>query len=169
MNIVELIPQFILGKEYIELPNKHFSTYRFRYNQNETKVVLKKHTGLFANFRDAKRNRWLRIEDNTLIVYNQYAWNGCSPKRCVLGIWVGTPDTKTNILASGIHDALVQFINTIHFPFTKEEIDLIFYEIMVLSGFLLANQYYWAVKKYGIYNNKNGGYSELDENNNIIF
>lgn len=168
-HLVKEIPEFILGKQFVELPNKHGAKYRFKYNQKETIIVLKKHTGLYASFYDAKGREWLRIEDNLLIILYDYAWNGCSPKRCRFGVWVGTPDTKKNILASGVHDPLCQFINTIHFPFTKQEVDIIFLEILRLSEFLLADQYYWFVDKYGKYNNRNGEYSLLHENNNIIF
>jgi hypothetical protein len=167
--LVKEIPEFILGKQYIELPNKHLAKYRFQFNQYETRVELKKHTKVYASFFDAKRREWLRIEDNILIVFHEYAWNGCSPKRCVFGKWIGTPDTRNNTLASGIHDALCQFINTVDFPFTKEEVDLIFYEILLMSGFLMAHQYYWAVKKYGCYDKRNGEYSELIDGDNIIF
>lgn len=152
------INNFIFRQHYDQLPRKHWSLWRFT-TLTDNMVELERDSGIHAEFYDAKGKLWMVIDGKFITVKAGYAWNGCSPKRCVLGIWIGTPDTAKNTLASLIHDALCQFFSTVHFPFNKFEVDLIFHAIMEASGFLLADTYYYAVSTCGYYCTKHGEYS----------
>src|SRR5436190_2080914 len=70
-------------------------------------------------FRDKQGTVRLVIETSGRItVMRGYAWNGCSPKFCVLDILIGTPDGVVHAgtgkpkayYASLVHDALYQFL-----------------------------------------------------------
>ena len=60
-----------------------------------------------AAFCDSSGRVWATIEEGILYISQGYAWNGCSPKRKVLGIWIGTPDTASNVHASLLVKRLV--------------------------------------------------------------
>lgn len=106
------------------------------------------------SFRDRHGVEWARFAGPRFSLTPRYRWNGCSPKRWVpfLG-WIGTPDCRGdvtglggNILPSAIHDAMIQFARTQHFPLSRKEIDVCFYDLMTLSGFPLALPYFSAVR-----------------------
>ncbi len=102
---------------------------------------------------------WLHIEkDGTITVNRGYAWDGCSPKFKILDLLlVGTPDGIVNLqtgrpktyYASLVHDALYQFLDDPHFPFSREQCDQVFLELLKEADFKLAFPYYWAVKYLG--------------------
>lgn len=158
------IPVFDLATHYEERNDSY--TYRFTAI-SDTSIYTNFDTGICASFKDAKGKEWLRIEGHKITVRKGYSWNGCSPKRKIFGRWVGTPDTPDNVLASLFHDALVQFYMTQHMLLNKEQIDLLFYHILVASGFKYPCQWHWAVKNFGRYAaSKNGEHSEQINNIN---
>ena len=70
-------------------------------------------------FRDRAGNTWLRLtRDGGITVMRAYAWDGCTPKVCILDILLGTPDGAVDsstgrpktYYASLVHDALCQFL-----------------------------------------------------------
>lgn len=153
------LPVFRKQWEYYELPNKHMAKWRFKFSRDYA-LFLTFNTGIHAEFYDKNEKHWMTIDGNIIIIKAGYAWNGCSPKRCLFGQWVGTPDYKQTILASGIHDALCQFFNCEHFLLDKYTVDLIFYHIMKRKEFHLTDIYYGAVNKFGNYTKEDGEYSK---------
>lgn len=125
-------------------------------------AFLRCHTGLplrtRISFQDANGTEWLRASHRGLHMADEYTWNGCTPKVWVplLG-WVGTPDCAWNIQASGWHDALCQFHMTEHFPFTREWVDNVFNEVMILDGAPARRRqlYHGAVRRFNRFSDKN--------------
>lgn len=146
--------------DYLNLPKKHWSTWRFQ-NKEDTEIQLPFSTDVNIQCNDQKHKTWLEILNNIIVVKAGYAWNGCSPKRCVFGMWIGTPDFKETILASLIHDALAQFFTVDNFPFSKYMVDQIFLEIMLANKFKLAYTYHNAVERFGNYRSSKGEYSTI--------
>lgn len=154
------VPEFTLYDQFSEFSNRSGAKLRF-VSIVDVSLILSFDTGVHASFKDKRGKEWMRIEGDKITIFKRYAWNGCSPKKCIFGIWVGTIDTESNVLASFFHDALCQFFNTVYFPFSKEEVDLIFYNIMYHNGFILSSLYYKAVKRFGNYEKNNSGHSDL--------
>ena len=102
-----------------------------------------------ASFCDGSGRVWATIEEGILYISQGYAWNGCSPKRKVLGVWIGTPDTASNVHASLVHDVLFQFSATKHFKLTFCQVNSIFRSLMRKDRFPLSDQYYRAVMRFG--------------------
>jgi hypothetical protein len=94
---------------------------------------------------------FVTIQSGWLYIYNGYAWDGCTPKKSVGGLFfIGTPDGHVNYktnkpfcyYASLVHDALYQYgIGT------KAYADSLF--LNLLKDFPLRKLYYWAVCKFG--------------------
>jgi hypothetical protein len=69
---------------------------------------------------------------------------------------IGTPDGAPNpktgypytYFASCLHDALLQFLDDPRMPYTRAQIDAIFYECLVRDEFPAAWLYYRAVRLY---------------------
>lgn len=102
-------------------------------------------------FHDAAGRQWFQIDKFGCLVAEDYAWNGCSPKRWVplLG-WIGTPDLTATIPASCLHDPLYQFHATRHFPLHRSECDHLFKQAIEHGGEDdIAGIYYTAVRKFG--------------------
>lgn len=105
-------------------------------------------------------NSWLTISDGVIkikaTIDRPYAWDGCSPKWERYDLIIGTPDGRLDwrtlepitYYASMIHDVLCQFINCKGFPISRIEADIIFRELLNLSGFKLTKIYYFAVRFY---------------------
>ncbi len=157
--MIRSLPPYRIGDHCKELQGYRGAVWRFR-NNFDAKIILSFNTGIYCDFYDKVGNNWISIYGCEIIVRAGYAWNGCSPKKFILGRWIGTPDTQTNIIASLFHDALVQFINVPEFTLSKEQVDLIFYHIMEKRGFLLACQYYCAVVRFGKYEKTDGEYAK---------
>lgn len=96
--------------------------------------------------------------DGSIIVKKDYAWDGCSPKFKLFGwLLVGTPDGAPNpstgypytYFASCIHDALCQFEDHPDMPFSRSQIDYIFYQRLVRDEFPAALLYYKALRIFG--------------------
>ena len=103
-----------------------------------------------AAFCDGSGRVWATIEEGILYVSQGYAWNGCSPKRKVLGVWIGTPDTASNVHASLVHDVLFQFSATKHFKLTFDQVNGLFRSLMRKDRFPLSEMYYQAVMGFGL-------------------
>ncbi len=142
------IPNFREGFEYCELSGPQGNReYRFKTKHSviiQCNLVPK---GKAISFRDSKNKEWVYIDSTHMIIMKGYAWDGCSPKRWIplLG-WVGTPDFEQTRLASLVHDALCQFLETEHFPFDRKVCDQIFKQILIQSHFNLVKLYYIGVR-----------------------
>ena len=100
------------------------------------------------------RNDWIVIANGRMKVSAGYAWDGCSPKYQLLGVWsIGTPD---GVLREGeawmyepslVHDALCQF--RIELPITKAQSVQIFHDMMLERNWPLRRLYTWVVDKFG--------------------
>lgn len=93
---------------------------------------------------------------NLLVVTQGYAWDGCSPKVCILDIVIGTPDgvidsrTKQpkTYYASLVHDALYQFLRD-GLPCSRRQADACFLALMRATGFVPRGLYWLAVRLLG--------------------
>jgi len=85
-----------------------------------------------------------------ITVTRGYAWNGCSPKFCILDIVFGTPDGVVHArtgkpkayYASLVHDALYQFLPH-GAPLERHVADSIFLRLLAESDFR-PRYVYWA-------------------------
>ena len=102
-----------------------------------------------AAFCDGSGRVWATIEEGILHISQGYAWNGCSPKRKVLGVWLGTPDTVSNVHASLVHDVLFQFSATKHYWLNFQQVNWLFRSLMRKDRFPLSEVYYQAVMSCG--------------------
>jgi len=110
-----------------------------------------------ADFYDKAGVKRLEIRQNGEIkVLKDYAWDGCTPKFCLLDLIFGVPDgvvherTKRpkTYYASLVHDALYQFLDD-GLPLSRKEADLCFLRLMQESDFVLSKPYYFAVRCFG--------------------
>jgi len=108
-------------------------------------------------FRDKQGVIRLVIETSGRItVMRGYAWNGCSPKFCVLDILIGTPDGVVHAgtgkpkayYASLVHDALYQFL-PVAAPVTRRDADRCFLRLLAASDFKPRYVYWLAVRVLG--------------------
>lgn len=108
-------------------------------------------------FTDEQGRLWLSIGlDGTITVEAGYAWDGCSPKWKWGWLLFGTPDGAPNpataypytYFASCLHDAMLQWEDDTHMPYSRAEIDRIFLERLLVEGFPAAWLYYRAVRFY---------------------
>lgn len=112
-----------------------------------------------VTFYDNKNTPRLRISSGgDITVLKGYAWDGCSPKFNIfdwgyIGVPDGTMEKFTGqpkaYFASLVHDALYQFINDSDMPYTRVEIDKIFFVLLQESKFSLRAIYYGAVRLLG--------------------
>lgn len=162
MYYLNSLPPFDKDKHYRELsPKEGNNNYRF--------VTLKDIEIHFTNniipkgnvllFMDSSDRVWMEMTSTTITISSNYAWNGCSPKKWC-GLWWGTPDFEDTIIASLVHDCLIQFSNTNHFPFSRFECDNIFKYILHENKFCFEKIYYMGVRigsnflPHGKYNTK---------------
>ena len=108
-------------------------------------------------FTDDHDRLWLSIGiDGTISIEPRYAWDGCSPKWQLGWLQFGTPDGAPNPVtgypytyaASCLHDALLQWEDDPRMPYSRQQIDRIFYERLIMDGFPAATLYYKAVRFY---------------------
>lgn len=97
---------------------------------------------------------YLRIDDGFITVPKGYAWDGCTPKRIVKDLVIGTPDGSPGVggypktyFASMIHDALYQYKAEV--PVSRKETDCLFYSMLADQDFYWAKVYYKAVRMFG--------------------
>ena len=97
------------------------------------------------------KNEFIEVTENKLIIFKGYAWDGCSPKRKIFGILVGTWDGRFDkntgkqkcYYSSLVHDALCQFKIG-----NRKTIDDIF--LWMMTGFIFKRIYYNSVRLYAI-------------------
>lgn len=98
------------------------------------------------------QNEWVNIEQNHITIKRGYSWDGCSPKRKLFGIVIGTWDGPIEeatgkpqlYYPSLIHDVLTQFRIG-----DRKTADQIFLWLMYEHEFKYAKLYYKAVRLYG--------------------
>lgn len=99
------------------------------------------------------KNKWMIVSNGIISIKKGYAWDGCSPKFIMLGLFrVGTPDGAIDTItgkaacytASLGHDALYQFGAG-----RRKDADRIFLGEMLKVKFPLAYAYYYAVRVFG--------------------
>ena len=109
------------------------------------------------SFRDRKGIERLVLKaDGGIIVRRDYAWDGCTPKFCLLDILWGVPDGAVHRVtnkpktyyASLVHDALYQFLDD-QLPYSRNEADEFFLQLMQETDFTLRGLYYLAVRVFG--------------------
>jgi len=111
------------------------------------------YTGTYEiSFRDAKDREWVRMTPTSKIIRNSYAWNGNSPKKGIRIFgkdwWFGTPDFVATRPGSLSHDTDFQFGRCEHFPFSLEQVNLHYFQILSARKFALAGTYYGALKDF---------------------
>jgi hypothetical protein len=108
-------------------------------------------------FQDKKgHTRLVLTADGTITVTRGYAWDGCTPKKCVLDVVVGIPDGVVYLptgrpktyYASLVHDALYQFL-PVGLPLSRAQADRCFLLLMTDHRFAPRYVYYWAVRAFG--------------------
>lgn len=100
--------------------------------------------------------RFIIEQTGRMTVTSGYAWNGCSPKVCILDLLVGTPDGVVHVrtgrpktyFASMVHDALYQFLQA-DSPISRRQADACFLRLMAESEFSLRWVYWAAVRLFG--------------------
>lgn len=99
-------------------------------------------------------NRWVCIKYGNIVIREGYAWDGCSPCICVLGLfYLGPPDGAQHLgvpatyYASLVHDVLCQWRHEI--PITKHAVTKIFQDLLEEVRFPLRRLYVAAVNCFG--------------------
>jgi hypothetical protein len=157
INHIDSIPFFERDIHFEEYSPKK-GGYRYRY------VTIKDTVFTFTEslipsgqkilFKDSKGRVWMTITSYKIIISKNYAWDGCTPKKW-WGIWWGTPDFESTILASLLHDVLIQFYKTTHNPFNRYVIDIYFKYIMDEHNFILSDIYYFGSRVGSMFPDKN--------------
>lgn len=148
MNYIEFKPKFIKGIQYKECsPTEGGYKYRFvtlsKISFQFTHPLIPR--GQVLSFKDDQGRIWMTMKSHTITISKNYAWDGCTPKKW-WGFWWGSPDFESTALASLLHDILIQFQHTKHFPFSRYEIDQYFKYILNSEYFILTNVYYLGVR-----------------------
>ena len=108
-------------------------------------------------FKDQYDKPFLKmLSDGRIIVLQEYAWDGCTPKFCLLDILIGIPDGAVDTTtghpkawhASLVHDALCQFLPA-GVPLTRAQSDKCFLLLMEERQFALRYLYYGASRLFG--------------------
>jgi hypothetical protein len=102
------------------------------------------------------KTRLVISAEGRITVTRGYAWDGCTPKTCLLDIVIGTPDgvvflptgQPKTYYASLVHDALYQFLPD-GLPLTRAQADRCFLLLMTESAFAPRHLYYLAVRAFG--------------------
>ncbi len=123
---------------------------RYKYKLNQPRSFQTSIEGVHFE------NRWMHLHiSGSLVVKKDYAWDGASPKRSFLDLFlIGTPDgvvdyrTGMPILyeATLVHDVLMQFRRAANLRL--DEVNRVFYEMMREKEFKLAWLYYYSVVAY---------------------
>ena len=111
-------------------------------------------------------NEFGKITENKLVIYKNYAWDGCSGhvwqgKTIIPEEWMPKisedSDRYTDTLASSlVHDYIYQFLFDIKkvtgskYEFIRKIADKLFYYSLIKSKFIYARYYYYGVRLFGI-------------------
>ncbi len=135
------LPEFKEGVQYEQINRyKFFAKYRFKLLK-PTIVNVKLPIEEPIIFRDKKGRVWAEVQINRIIILKGYAYNGCSPKIKVFGLWLGPPDFPDTLLATLVHDVLTQFDPEGKIV-PRKFYDKIFKEILEASGSKVSGLYY---------------------------
>jgi hypothetical protein len=96
------------------------------------------------------------VKGGQIHIFSGYAWDGCTPKSCLLDIVFGIPDgvidSRTGrpktFYASLVHDALYQFLSE-GSPVSRSVADKCFLRLMSDTGFVFRYPYFIAVRIFG--------------------
>lgn len=102
---------------------------------------------------------WLSIDTvGNITISEGYSWDGCSPKfrlfwsKYVFGASDGAINPTTGkpqcYYGSLVHDGCYQFLNET-FPYSREQIDGFFYDLIKRDDFKYADEYYKIVRTVG--------------------
>jgi len=130
------LPPFHPGKQYLREPG---AGWRYRYLRDVSTPLPDEMAVPNLIFQDRHGRPWMQMLDSYLTIRAGYAWNGNTL----------APDTRRNLLASGVHDACYQCSAAAGFPLTREQADLIYLGILRGSGFMFAGMYHCAVRRFG--------------------
>ncbi len=113
-------------------------------------VLLQKGKGTLANL-----NNWGSINAKGIRIKKGYSWDGCSPKVRIFGKLFGTwdgpramVDLQKAYYPSLVHDILCQFEGKV--PFTRKEIDEIFYVLLCKADFPFPRTYHFFVSTFRV-------------------
>lgn len=94
-------------------------------------------------------------ENGEIVIFENYQWNGATPKYSLLGAVIGTPEGAicrngypATYYATLLHDVLYQ-ISESHNVGDRKPADKLFYKMLKEDGFKLARLYYIAVRLFG--------------------
>jgi hypothetical protein len=147
-------PSFLQG-EHFRVNRK--ASQRWRYTTlRTTRIKLDACLDETLSFRDRNGIEWMRLTPTIcgkvqLEIREGYSWDGATivPDFC-------------QMLATLVHDALYQFRQTEHFPFSRRECDDAFLDLMKLDGFKLAIVYWRGVRMFGgAFKGQNGEWSKV--------
>jgi hypothetical protein len=108
-------------------------------------------------FEDREGVRWLEVtKTGAITILSGYAWDGCSPKLCVLDLVLGTPDGVVDArtgrpktyYASLVHDAMYQFLGD-GLGLPRADADRFLLRLMSATGFTFRYIYFAAVRLLG--------------------
>ncbi|PWJ38476.1 hypothetical protein [Sediminitomix flava] len=124
------------------------------------KFIHREECSIQTNILDREfENEFLKITEEGKWIFKQseegFAWDGCSPKFSLLGIYFGTPDGVTDEItekpktyyASLFHDLVYR--NKTVVPISRKESDKIFLLMLRHSKFPLAGLYFFFVRLFG--------------------
>ena len=157
----DLLPKFIHGQHYRDLDPVAEGHKRWRFKTTRgMRLPIKQMANILGDsivfYHDAEGRIRGRHDRFGVYINEDYAWNGCSPKRWVWPLgWLGVPDFEDTRLASLFHDFHYQFARTEHFILHRSEADATFYHCIDMAGSpRIADIYHDAVVKYGSWVNK---------------
>ena len=122
----------VCGISYWKIPWKYelCSTYEYE-------------SAFFAKFNTAAKTEWYEIDQDSIVISENYAWDGPSGP---------TLDTSNAMRGSLIHDALYQAIRTGDLLMKHRKIaDKIFRQVLKEDGMNVfrRNLWYWCVRRFG--------------------
>jgi len=119
-------------------------TYPYKYKLTEDFVI---EIGIMDITID---HPYIKLKDGVLTIKKGYAWNGSS------GLSI---DTKTNHIASLVHDAMYQLFRLELLPIEYRNMSDIIYRSLCLKAGMITIRAYWsyyALKWFGAYSAKPG-------------
>ena len=127
----------------------------YHFHINYKPIAAKFQNAIFEG-RDKNGRLWLILYQNgNGTIKAGYSHDGASPKLCLFGRVIGTPDGKIDELtgvpityhATLVHDALYQFLP--HTPYSRKSIDDLFLDMLREADFQYAKLYHTAVRLFG--------------------
>lgn len=88
------------------------------------------------------------MEDDTLTLYVDFCWDGCSPAWYFKGRKIGTPEGEAEIFASGIHDFARRVYLLACVPFDRKGTDDFFFDALALKKSKVKRLFHFAVSSF---------------------